>query len=376
MAEQDVNGFLKRVSQAGFDPSPGFVLTKSEWENRFAATRGSVKNILQFGLMLPGLIPFQDGRTIIVPHDDGTSLVLIFGWVEDRMLYTGGMLPQFGVQQSKARSRCEVNVFYERPFEETLKSRHSKDNLSELQAVAQMIDRAVAVINAIIIAYSATETRFDIAPIDRWSLEFGIVYRIICLPDFSSRHGVVMNHVRSPSVQTIQQSTDQETAILRTVSRILQGNFPFYHSQTWYQKAREAFHVGRYADSIVFVNISLEVFIRRIVFMHWRKNAGISQDEAIAMFDNLPFMRIMKSTMPDILGGSWDIKKADSPVGKWYKDLYSLRNRVIHAGHQPSESEMLRAMTAFNEVSRFLVTQIEKSKKRHPWLYEIVYKAV
>jgi hypothetical protein len=58
------------------------------------------------------------------------------------------------------------------------------------------------------------------------------------------------------------------------------------------------------------------------------------------------FASIMSTYLPRELRGNWSTS-GKLPVGKYWNDLYSLRNRISHAGHNISYQEVDAAFTAY-----------------------------
>jgi hypothetical protein len=50
--------------------------------------------------------------------------------------------------------------------------------------------------------------------------------------------------------------------------------------------------------------------------------------------------------LPRFLTEPIDLDDEDRPSGRWFRDCYLLRNRVVHEGYRPSSAEAMDATTA------------------------------
>jgi hypothetical protein len=301
---------------------------------------------------------------------------MIFTGITDRRSFTAGVCPEAGIEVINYRTRCEVSLLCPRPVHSYYGANYEIEHFNELDFVSAVRAKTLEVLNAIIVSCSVGAEPFDVAPVEVHQLEFASIYRVVRLPDFSSRHGVVTNHVRAPEVGHLDPSGPYETTILKRASMVLSGQFPFYQSQIWLQKAKAAFRNGRYADSVVFVNTSIEIFVRNLLSEHWRNHEGLSLEAVAVRFEETAFIKLIRREMSQMLGGNWNLESPSAPPAQWKRDLYELRNRVIHAGHLPTEAELLKAMAAYNHFSSFLVDRLIANQRRYPWLTKLVYGAI
>lgn len=81
-------------------------------------------------------------------------------------------------------------------------------------------------------------------------------------------------------------------------------------------------------------------------------------------------MAIIKKILPGYLGGSWDVTKDTTVVGKWYKNTYELRNKATHRGKIPNFQEVDEAIFDAVEFRKFVVERIKANKNKYVKLNE------
>lgn len=66
------------------------------------------------------------------------------------------------------------------------------------------------------------------------------------------------------------------------------------------------------------------------------------------------------------LGGSWDRSRHDLPVGRYWKQVYGLRNRVAHAGVRVDLTQAEEAFHAYREFKEFLEARLVAKSQELP----------
>jgi hypothetical protein len=59
-----------------------------------------------------------------------------------------------------------------------------------------------------------------------------------------------------------------------------------------------------------------------------------ARDQLAGMLRDLP--SLLNREIPKRLGGNWDRTSLTRVLGRYWRHLYTLRNRVVHAGYVPS----------------------------------------
>ncbi len=79
-----------------------------------------------------------------------------------------------------------------------------------------------------------------------------------------------------------------------------------------------------------------------------------------------PFASLIKTELSQRLGGSWDTTRPRTPIGHYWRDLYELRVRVVHAGYLPHDGDAEKAERAYERLEGFLRERIRTRAKRYP----------
>lgn len=74
----------------------------------------------------------------------------------------------------------------------------------------------------------------------------------------------------------------------------------------------------------------------------------------------------MKTELSQRLGGSWDTTRPRTSIGRYWRDLYELRIRVVHAGYLPHDGDAEKAERAFEGLEGFLRERLQTRAKRYP----------
>jgi len=111
---------------------------------------------------------------------------------------------------------------------------------------------------------------------------------------------------------------------------------------------RRALARGRHAHAALELGIAFELLIATIV----REVGPLRGDcEAkVARILDAGLKNVLKDHLPRLTGLAVDLDNVENVVGRWRRDAYDLRNRVIHSGYRPTYAEVNRAREAVGAV--------------------------
>ncbi len=123
-------------------------------------------------------------------------------------------------------------------------------------------------------------------------------------------------------------------------------------------------YVGDYELGVVALQTSAErlVYALRTCIA---VDHGMSRQE-IEELRGRPFKPILESLRQDLKGGSWDLSRANQPVGRYWQHTYLLRNSIGHAGRRIDETTAERAFEAYREFKEFLEGRVLEKKSAFP----------
>ena len=124
-----------------------------------------------------------------------------------------------------------------------------------------------------------------------------------------------------------------------------------YLSAKWQRQAIRAEGVEDWAAMVVASNTWIETLLVRlaILFNEAVGNPILNPETELI---KKGFVRFASCHLGQkFLGGNWDHKSKDTVIGKWLRDCYLLRNKVVHQGHFPVASEAKAAYAASNSLA-------------------------
>ncbi|MFK5636099.1 hypothetical protein [Ornithinimicrobium sp. LYQ103] len=116
-----------------------------------------------------------------------------------------------------------------------------------------------------------------------------------------------------------------------------------------YNQADVALHIdGTLRECAVMLGAASEVFLSRLILtMRWER--GWTPENSARDWPDSLLARVRRE-LPEQVGGSWSMDTGEEAPRRWYRDVYGLRNRVAHAGYEPSFDECVTAQGALNEL--------------------------
>lgn len=137
---------------------------------------------------------------------------------------------------------------------------------------------------------------------------------------------------------------DAEEATLRTALREQADGGPFTSYLDFRREASVAlWRDGGYRAAVLFTATACEVLLDELLaHMLWQE--GARPEEAAPVFGPYLATRV-KTQYHRRLGGTWAVD-APGPVRDWSVDVAALRNRVVHAGHEPTIEQARAAAEA------------------------------
>jgi len=94
---------------------------------------------------------------------------------------------------------------------------------------------------------------------------------------------------------------------------------------------------------------------------------GLSAGELAASLDReRSFKSLLVREMPSRLGGRWDVSQEETPVGKYWRDLYTVRNAVVHRGSHAHGGEAEAAQEAYWALRDHLEERLMANRAKYP----------
>jgi hypothetical protein len=93
---------------------------------------------------------------------------------------------------------------------------------------------------------------------------------------------------------------------------------------------------------------------------------GVPTQEVSNKRSEQPFTTLLNRELAVRLGGSLDLTSRRAPVGRYWADLYKLRNRIVHGGYQPHDGDAEQAERAYRDLDGFIDERLKTKPKRYP----------
>jgi tetratricopeptide (TPR) repeat protein len=156
----------------------------------------------------------------------------------------------------------------------------------------------------------------------------------------------------------------QHVEELNQALELIVNEAPFIRARQWRVRAERRKYEGDAADSIISYQVAAETMLYELWGLLLLEE-GIAPQEVEKRRDEQRFKTLLSSQLAPRLGGSWDLTFERKPVGRYWADLYKLRNRIVHGGHQPHDGDAEKAERAYIDLERFVDERLRAKGKRY-----------
>lgn len=347
------------------DQKSSFILTKEIYERDFLPVynleKCKPKSLIGFEVVLPFHIPMYIGKTITIEFEQ-EYFSFRFDMVTTNESYKyslGEELPILKVHKTKMYMMVAVGLEYEAFLEDTE------------QHYNKYFDLLLEELNKIVLSYMIAKKDDDCHYLTKEMLPASILVRLTNLETWEKNVSLFMLHMHVP-VEKEPLSEEEVQEVVRMQSVVLWDLNPFVSGEQFVYTAKRYLKQGFYLEAINYAQTSVEVLIR-MLFAELLRGEGKSDKEIEEKLEETTFMSMIKKMLPIYLGGSWDVTKDTTKVGKWYKNTYKLRNKAIHRGRIPTFQEVNQAISDAIEFRQFVVERINANKKKYPKLNEYFF---
>lgn len=232
--------------------------------------------------------------------------------------------------------------------------------------ISDAFDRCLAGLNAFLLAYMQVDTNPKIRLLSRQNCRSLIP--MLFQDDAGTYHSFSLfgpKHPVPPISSNMTLSEDELWQLAVAEARNAKSD-PFTLFIERSRAARRFLEVeGDYSSSIIAVQTSVEILANSLIlFLAWER--GVSRKETLKWFA-APFSmnRRISTHLQPILGGNWT-NPADNNVLDKIKYVSDLRNRIVHAGIPPSESEAKKASEFGGDFEHFVKSRLAAKMKSFP----------
>ena len=166
---------------------------------------------------------------------------------------------------------------------------------------------------------------------------------------------------RSETTRTVQVHLERLSGAINT---LLSGQ-PFTTSKQWAARARRREHEGDAAASVISFQVAAEMLLYDLLGM-LMVDEGSTAQEIQQRRRLLGLKALLTQDLSRRLGGSWDLRNRDKEVGRYWQDLYLIRNQIAHVGYAAHDGDSERAKLAFASISEFIDERLWANRNRYP----------
>ena len=169
--------------------------------------------------------------------------------------------------------------------------------------------------------------------------------------------------IRPPRGPTQPLGTQHLQAISAVVAARWRGE-PFFEWRRWVERAKDDLAAGFGAPAVMSIQAALETFfaeLRMLLLIDAdTRRASQPRDDPEPSFH-----WIVQSVGRLVKAGNWDVNAA-TPLGQYWRDLYLLRNRVVHASYRPTVDEVGAAFAAHDALRAWIAELLLAQPRRFP----------
>lgn len=179
--------------------------------------------------------------------------------------------------------------------------------------------------------------------------------------------GEMMMHPESFPSLAEPVSFDSIEGQLESAMRDLRYGRLFLLSNLWHSRAiRALMYRGDNTDAVVSLQTAVESMMYDLMRGLLVDSDKVSGSIELKIRD-IPYRSLLLRELAPRLGGSWDLgAKSGGALARYWHSLYLLRNRVVHAGYEPTNPESEEALGSFFEIREHVSRLLWKRYPRYP----------
>ncbi len=133
--------------------------------------------------------------------------------------------------------------------------------------------------------------------------------------------------------------------------------FPFTRPENFALKSLNNFKLGRFQDSVIFIQLSVESLFKLYYLFYARVN-NIDENKSDKIISN--YRNLIEHTAKKYLEGDWMLVKSNELLFSYWNTTYNLRNKIIHSAYEPIYSETVNAIKAGLDLKRLISKSLKK----------------
>ena len=324
--------------------------------------------IFQTMVLLPFEIPLENGTCVTMALEGNEAITLVFSSVVSRHRFIFDNADDDNLKHDVAKTIVELNYVTDKEqFNAEIESESQKDELSKL------FDTCVKKLNFFLTSYLITTKDVSVYQVALKMFEVVCMYRFMNPNDWNYQPGMLLLHPNIAYKKTLL-SIEEANEIIWYANVINQEWNPFTLALELKLNASRYFMNGQFREAVLYCQTAFETFLRTLLSELF-KEEGKTSDELDATFEKYGFMGVLKREFSSRLGGTWDLTNSTTPLKEWHDNCYKRRNRIIHGGYLPDNSETEESLACAENAMNYVAGLLKQKRNKYPEVYKCLNKS-
>jgi tetratricopeptide (TPR) repeat protein len=225
--------------------------------------------------------------------------------------------------------------------------------------------RSMSALNLFLEAFAIAREKDWIRPVSTRELRPTVAIGRLDLEGNWTYQGPMLIHPDAKPSPLGSRPVAQHVEELNQALELILSAAPFIRARQWRARAERRKYEGDAADSIISFQVAAETMLYELWGLLLLEE-GTAPQEVDKRREEQPFKALLTSQLAPRLGGSWDLTLERQPVGRYWVDLYKLRNRIVHGGYRPHDEDAEKAERAYLNLERYVDERLRAKGKQYP----------
>lgn len=314
------------------------------------------KMIIQFGLVLPFFIPLPDKSELFNEVSVDKVCYFMFSEVKEKRCVYIGSYQNDGTQVEVKRTRVEVTFAF--------KDRKALSDKKEFELINDVFDQSLHLLNNVIQSYVVKTKDDKVHRLTKEYFDFALLVRISNGNNYQELNTSLFTlHMQVPDTTKRPLTFEEADEIMKFVSVVSQNVNPFITVNEILIEGKRSFNLGNYKQAIINAQTSVEVFMY-LIYREFLKQEGLAINEVNSKSEKMRFKSLVVDQITQRIGGDFNVDNPKSRVGKWWRNTYLFRNKVVHEGYYPSFEECDNAIYYATDVMEYVLELINTEENK------------
>jgi len=225
--------------------------------------------------------------------------------------------------------------------------------------------RSISALNVFLQAFALAREKDWIRPVSTRELRPIVIIGRLDLDEKWTYGGPMLMHPDAKQGPLTSRPVAQHVDEVNQALEAIINKAPFVRARQWRSRAARRKYEGDAADSIISYQVATETMMYEVWGLLLLEE-GVTTQEVDKQRSEQPFKTLLNRELAVRLGGSWDLTSDRTPIGRYWIDLYKLRNRIVHGGYQPHDGDAEQAERAYTDVDQFIDDRLQAKEKKYP----------